>query len=120
MKDILLILWIFCGDGLFAQTDSLKYYSKIFKDTSSICDGSRKQAYRYIIHHPKINVHNTKWIYKYLGYGHIEKDMNEDIVFSYPLECSCLDKEASSFGEYLVIRTHRKTILRMDIFYTNS
>jgi len=114
MRFRLFFILAFCSFGLRAQTDSLKYYSKVFKDTSNICDGSRKKAYDYILHHPKINTGKSRWVKKYLGVEMVEKDNNSIVIFYYALECTCYEKNVAwPICDYIAIKTRKKKILRI-------
>ncbi len=100
IKNVLLIIILisnFYGAAFSQSRKELRHYSRIFKDTTNICNGERLDAWRYIATNYQLSGKKKKYIVKIFGNGSPTKYMHEPCLngvesnedWLYFVWCSC-------------------------------
>ncbi len=88
----LIILALFNTFKSYSQSDSLEYYSKVFKDTGRVCNGLGLKSFNYLIKYVKENETSEKWLVHYFGIDYKQKRkgiFNRITDYEYTVYCPC-------------------------------
>ena len=84
----LFYLFTFLSINCFSQTDSLEYYSNLFKDTGGVCNGVRLKSFNYLIKFVEKDKTSVKWLKDNLGVDSKYKRKNIT-EYEYAIYCPC-------------------------------